>query len=226
MRVYHILSADHAISSVALKRMKISRYGELNDPFELMAGNLSDRNLRRAVNEWKAQFHKEKGMLCFSKDWINPVLWSHYGDKHLGVALGFDIPDKYASPIEYSNTRLDIKFKDGNPEKGLDETFVHKLVHTKFEHWRYEEEVRVHVGLDEGTKEGGLYFYNFNSMLILRKVILGHNCELPINKVRSLIESNFNNVEIIKARLAFTKFEVVINQRYKKNMDSGKKRDP
>lgn len=217
MRVYHLLSAEHAIGSTALKRMKISRYGELNDPFELMAGNLSNLDFRRAVNKWKAQFHKEKGMLCFSKDWTNPVLWSHYADKHRGVALGFDIPDKYASSIEYSNTRLDIKFKDDNTAKGLNEAYVQKLAHTKFEHWRYEEEVRVHLGLDEGTKEGGLYFYNFNSLLILREVILGHDCVLPINRVRSLIESNFNDVDIIKARLAFTKFEVVIDQRYKKN---------
>ena len=38
------------------------------------------------------------GLVCFSGDWIDPVLWSHYGAKHCGIALGFDLQE--ANPVE------------------------------------------------------------------------------------------------------------------------------
>jgi len=33
------------------------------------------------------------GLLCFSRNWHNPVLWSHYADKHRGICPGFDADD-------------------------------------------------------------------------------------------------------------------------------------
>ena len=33
-----------------------------------------------------------RAILCFSRNWDNLLLWSHYGDRHMGVCLGFDIP--------------------------------------------------------------------------------------------------------------------------------------
>ena len=40
MRVYYLTSAEYAISNLALKRIKVSRYQDLNDPFELLAADL------------------------------------------------------------------------------------------------------------------------------------------------------------------------------------------
>jgi hypothetical protein len=41
-------------------------------------------------------------MLCFSRDWHNPVQWSHYADKHRGICLGFDVPDSLLVPVQYT----------------------------------------------------------------------------------------------------------------------------
>ena len=34
-----------------------------------------------------------RAILCFSRNWDNLLLWSHYGDSHTGVCLGFDIAE-------------------------------------------------------------------------------------------------------------------------------------
>ena len=214
MRIYHLLSAGHAVNNIALKRIKVARYADLNDPFELLAGELSNRNLRRAVSALKMEFHKSRGLLCFSRSWRNPVLWSHYGDKHHGVALGFDVDNEFGALINYSDKRLAAKFRKGTRDNELDPEFVKDLIYTKYIHWEYEEEFRLHVDLDKAQKEGGLFFTEFEDIGIeLKEVILGHSCRVPIEKIRKLVSANYEKIDVIKARLGFREFEVVVDQR-------------
>ena len=214
MRIYHLLSSDHATSNIELSRMKIARYGDLNDPFELMASDLSNKDIRRAVGVLKKQFHKNRGLLCFSKSWHNPVIWSHYADKHHGIALGFDVQDEFVAPIKYRASRLPVKFKKNNEQGGLDSVFVNNLLYTKYKHWKYEEEVRLHVNLDECEPENGLYFTSFEDVGIeLKEVILGHSCKTTLQSIRELVKGKYNNINIFKARLAFRSFRVVPDQR-------------
>jgi hypothetical protein len=84
-RVYHLTSADHAINDIVFKRLKVARISELNDPFELLALNFRGNNFKKVVREYKKKLDQEQGLLCFSTDWIDPVLWSHYAEKHMGV---------------------------------------------------------------------------------------------------------------------------------------------
>jgi hypothetical protein len=49
MRVYHFTSTEFGLSDIALKRLKISRIEDLNDPFELLAAELSQKNSRSAL---------------------------------------------------------------------------------------------------------------------------------------------------------------------------------
>ncbi|BCO32602.1 hypothetical protein TspCOW1_27050 [Thiohalobacter sp. COW1] len=214
MRVYHLLSAQFGITNIALSRIKISRYDDLNDPFELLAGELSEKELRGAVSAMKKDFNETKGLICFSKNWENPVLWSHYADKHHGMALGFDIPDKYASEVHYSPDRIPVEYVGGNKSNGIEPSYVQKITSTKYKHWEYEDEIRMHVGLDEGTCEGGLYFMPFSNELKLREVVLGHSCPIPIDQIRALLKELHPEAKAIKARLAFRSFRVVTNQRY------------
>ena len=195
--------------------MKISRYEDLNDPFELLAGNLGEKELRCAVAAMKKEFHETKGIICFSLAWENPVLWSHYADKHKGMALGFDIPDKYASVIKYSSERVPIAYVNHDPLQGVEPDYVTKLTMTKYKHWEYENEIRMHIGLDEGTVEDGLYFMPFSSELKLKEVVLGHNCTIPIGRVRTLLSDLNNSAKATKARLAFNAFKVVVHQKIK-----------
>ncbi len=214
MRLYHLTTTEYAISNIALRRLKIARFGDLNDPFELLAAELTDKEFRKAVRSWKQDFHKTKGLLCFSESWKNPVLWSHYADKHRGICLGFDVSDEYTLPVIYSKERVQISFKNNDPEQGLSLDFVNEMLQTKYDHWFYEQERRMLLNLDEGTKENGLFFYPFSGSLQLKEVIIGPNCEIPISRIKDLVIKTNGPTRIIKSRLGFQRFEVVVDQRY------------
>lgn len=124
MKVYHLLSAEHGLDNIEEVRIKIARYSDSNDPFELLAGNLKNKKIGRAVLGLKTNFQKTKGFISFSSCWDNLVLWSHYTNKHKGMALGFKIPDKFATEIQYSDSRIPVTYKNNNPDLGLSSTFA------------------------------------------------------------------------------------------------------
>lgn len=74
-------------------------------------------------------FHKTIGVIGFGACWPSPVMRVHYGDKHFGVALGFDVPDTcgWRPPVAFccfacdaaGEIRLGSESKDGlKPLKG------------------------------------------------------------------------------------------------------------
>ena len=85
MLVYHFVNAHYGIEDIHKRRLKISRFMDLNDPFEFLGADLSDREFRRALKNTKVKLSESKGLLCFSESWRNPVLWGHYADKHKGL---------------------------------------------------------------------------------------------------------------------------------------------
>jgi hypothetical protein len=101
IRLYHFLSAEHALEDIAKRRIKISEIKQLNDPFELVCVYQKDQGLRQALRVYKMAINARYGVLCFSKHWHNPVLWSHYADKHRGICLGFDIDSQCVRPVTY-----------------------------------------------------------------------------------------------------------------------------
>ena len=109
MRVYYLTGANYGLSNLALQRVKVSRFHDLNDPFELVGVNLAEKGVRKAFREMKENLDGEKGLICFSKSWKNPLLWGHYAEKHTGIALGFDVPDERLSPVIYAKRLLSMK---------------------------------------------------------------------------------------------------------------------
>jgi Protein of unknown function (DUF2971) len=209
IRVYHITSAEFGVSSVGLGRMKVARFLDLNDPFELMAMNFRERKGRKLIREFKNIYDSHTGLLCFSADWTNPVLWSHYGSRHRGICLGFDLRRSLAREVRYADERILTKLGDGPNPLSLDEELQEALLCTKFRHWHYEEEVRVFVALKDAIKEGQLHFYAFDSNLQLTEVILGPQCPLSLDAVRRLTRVQHPHAVTFKARLAFKFFKVV-----------------
>jgi len=106
MRAYHFLSARYALAAIEKQRLKVSRFDDLNDPFELYAAELQNPKHRIAFRKFKKEMAKRFGLLCFSKSWKSPLLWSHYGDRHKGVALEFDINEDIINEVSYKPDRL------------------------------------------------------------------------------------------------------------------------
>ncbi len=209
MRLYYLSPAAFALSNIALRRLKISRFADLNDPFELLAANLENSIHRKAFADLKQKLNETRGLICFSKSWDNPLLWGHYAEKHTGIALGFEISDKLAVKVVYKSRRVKLQVAPKTKAIQLDEEKVRELLSTKFKDWEYEHEYRVFVQLDLATREAGAFFKDFSEDLSLMEVVLGPRCELPIERVRQLIETSYPKVIVRKARMGFREFRVV-----------------
>src|SRR5262245_41638916 len=107
MRVYHFVNSTFGLDDLRRRRLKIATLSDLNDPFELIGPASSDRQLREAFCHVKEQLALNHCMICFSRQWSNPVQWSHYADKHRGVCLGFDVADAVLTAVTYQAKRLE-----------------------------------------------------------------------------------------------------------------------
>jgi hypothetical protein len=214
MKLFHLSPFEFAITNIALRRLKISRIVDLNDPFELLPIDTRDKSVRSAVRATREGIDKTTGLICFSSAWTNPVLWSHYADKHRGMALGFEVPDNYVIPVNYADklVKADIDEIATATDVDLTSDFVRTLLATKFIDWQYESESRVFLSLDPATQEGGLFFTKFGPKLKLIEIVLGARCPTPIKRVRDLVKSYPHKVDVKRARIAFTKYCVVENR--------------
>jgi hypothetical protein len=198
-------SAKYGIASVRNRRIKVSRFDDLNDPYEMLGVDINDLALRKAFRTKKAELSRTKGLICFSSEWADPVTWSHYGDKHRGLTLGFDVPDSKLVEVRYRKKPLKTALEAAG---GVSSTLAAELMRTKFAGWAYEKELRLFIELSTTKNEGELHFYPYSADLKLREVILGHNCPLSIAYVRKLVDGFIPSVRVIKARLGFTAFRV------------------
>jgi len=173
----------------------------LNDPFEFLGVELSDPEFRKALAATKRDLSKGNGLLCFSKSWRHPMLWAHYADKHRGFCLGFDVNDEKLGHVSYVNSRFP------KPENPKTESFIEKLLYTKFAHWSYEDEYRLYVALND--QENGLYFVSFSDELILKQVIVGSESSVARADVSNALKALSGSVEQFKARPAFKSFKIV-----------------
>jgi hypothetical protein len=165
--------------------------------------------VRKVIRDFKSTYDSHTGLLCFSADWTNPVLWSHYGQKHRGICLGFNIKRSRAEKVRYKDKRLLAELGDEEQPLEIDKKLQKLLLCTKYRHWRYEEERRVFVKLEDAKREGRLYFCPIDEDLQLAEVILGPQCDLPTDEVRDLTKARHPNAITFRSRLAFKFFSVV-----------------
>ena len=136
-------------------------------------------------------------------------MWAHYGHKHQGVCLGFDVTDAEAHQVRYEPRRLKGLLEQiGNGEL-LNDSHMRAILTTKFRDWEYEREWRCFAGLSDRDPENGLYFLDFEPHFTLREVILGHRCSGNVEQLAKLIGRPRKSVELFHARPAFQSFRIV-----------------
>jgi hypothetical protein len=215
MRVYYMTSAKWGEVILKERRLKLARFGELNDPFELSLIDSRPRETRKVVKLITDHFHQNIGVICFGANWASPVMWAHYGDKHFGVALGFDIPDELLTRIEYTDKKISVPFGPHLPKHGLSEALLTRIRKTKATDWSYERERRVEAPLKMKDPVTGLYYVDFGPQLALREVIVGHRCAWTAHAIRPVLGAVTGPIRICKARPAFGRFEMVENKQVK-----------
>lgn len=210
MLAYQLMPAVHAIDDLRKRRLKVSFLEDMNDPFELQSPRLEKAAHRIAFGKWRQDINKRTRVLCFSKAWFNPVLWSHYADKHRGICLGFEIPDYCALEVQYASERLELQIEHQLQKHGtIGENIVNRLLTTKYVDWAYEQEVRMFVRPEETYQELGLHFYPFDKHLQLRKVVVGARSSVTLGEVEAAIQPDDQGIEVISTRLAFQSYRVM-----------------
>jgi hypothetical protein len=207
MRVYHFLATKYALKTLYEHRIKISTITDLNDPFEMLCFDTEDPVNHQIIAKTIDEFSRSYGVVCFSKSWKNPLLWAHYIDKHKGICLGFDLPDDYLKEVTYLRDR--IPFPEGISDINEAFPYAEQFLYTKFEGWRYEDEVRIFVNLNDNQSELGLYFYDFDEHIQLREVIIGVRCPVTRSVIERAVRDYPIPIRIIKATLSRKNFEVI-----------------
>lgn len=220
MRGYHFTALRHALAALANQRLKVALIDELNDPFELLCTNLAHKKARKAFVAFKNYQAKRTGMLCFSRGWHNLLLWSHYADKHRGVALEFEIHQDLIEEVRYTKTRTTLDVPAIMKSGGFTEDHAAMIYATKSDHWRYEDEVRVSVALKDCIKDGDLRFEPFSDLLRPVGVIAGPLCSVTTAQIAQSLPRQ-TSLLMTRSRLAFKSFNVVANKAYRPEVIQG-----
>lgn len=181
---YHFLSSQFAIEDLTNKWIKVSALGELNDPFELEPYLRFPYEGRQQYHEVSKHISKKWGLLCFSKNWRETVLWSYYAEKHKGIAIGFNILQGEVLKVRYTSYSKRQKIELTN-DINIDAKLFLDLAKVKYKKWKYENEHRILVELKECLPKDCLteeclppkvpypYFIKFEGRLKVREIVLG-----------------------------------------------------
>lgn len=126
--------------------LKISRFGEFNDPFEMVMGNYlasvsqdehdEIMSLSGTLSDpasyidaaWDAEcgVRASVGVLCFASKEDNLLMWSHYANNHAGICIELDSTAEFfngqyqdAPTTLFSDLNLEHKFKDRYQNIGI-----------------------------------------------------------------------------------------------------------
>lgn len=175
MILYKYMSFSSAIAMLEKTSLGFSALEDLNDPFEgtnfgfSKQGEITPEN---AVRVFKEYFSRKYAVSSLTRNPLNALMWSHYGDSHRGVVVGIDANeaglmsnDEFIIPahlgeIIYVSTknrnlngipsqehldelRSEIEFKN-DIANYLKQAFLYKSLE-----WGYEEEIRVIKSLSQ-----------------------------------------------------------------------------
>jgi hypothetical protein len=104
LKVYKFMSAKWAKEAILSKRLKISIIPTLNDPWEGNALTYTNTKEKEAWEHELDYIARHLGMIFFSKEWTDPVLWSHYSEQHKGIVLGFEVDRTLMTDVKYRKT--------------------------------------------------------------------------------------------------------------------------
>jgi Protein of unknown function (DUF2971) len=211
MRLYKYLPEQFAISNIKNRRIKVSEFHSLNDPFELMGADLIDIRKRNAVNRMKDKIGLVSGIISFSKVHYEPLLWGHYADNHMGIALGYDVHDEFLIPVKYRSQRFEVIYDQRTRSLKNGKAVVDGLISTKYINWQYEQEVRIYSNLSNRDPSNNICFCPLDEKLVLREVWVGMNNPLSRGVIDKLLEEAGyrKGVFVKKKKMALRKFAMI-----------------
>lgn len=199
VRLFMYMSWANAQKFIERKTLKATNPLKTNDPFEFLP------------NTEKGNISEEKSMIermglvcfCFSRLVSSAALWGHYGDKHKGVCLVFDIPLCDIAKLGFSLVR--VRYQENRCVRDI--TFCEMFVKDKS--WEFEQEYRIigHAGTAKKAEDGMLFYDDF--FVFLEGIVLGALSDIDINFVKKFSELNgIGKIKITKGKMDDKKFKI------------------
>ena len=233
------MNNDKVLLNACLKICKASRYFDhitgihsLSKKVLLNAGNYSEETYNTLESKFKDETInkvidiKDNSLLsCFSKTYDSILMWSHYADKHKGICIEFDRPEKDFYDVNYSKKRIIFNLEEitkrylgyqlANEKVDLNDKrftkYILKPFKTKSLDWKYEKEVRCILSSNsEGVdynEEMDIYLYKMPTNIT--KVFLGCKIDKESNEYKELVELCSGKIEIIELSQSDTEFKLV-----------------
>ncbi|HAT3650427.1 TPA: DUF2971 domain-containing protein [Raoultella ornithinolytica] len=132
----------------------------------------------------------KKGVLCLSKKFNSPLMWSHYANQHKGLCIEYDmtlVDDELVHEVIYGGSRKiltsEIEQWLDNPDN--DSQIKNVCLLTKSGEWRYESEWRIFGPVGIG-----------NSLPPIKSIIFGFKC--PDVTIYAVMKSMLSNNRKLK----------------------------
>lgn len=200
-------ASDHAKrlgKQAAQSILKDMEYHATNPDYEC---GIYEAECRLLTYEIQSELLKryDRGVCCFSTIFHNPLLWSHYGDQHRGLCIGYNL-DREPMPtlrkVEYGGSR---KVKTSlitkalfNDDQSAQESLDRDVLLRKASPWRYEREWRLFG--NRGIQD---------SVLALKDVTFGLRCPTAImHSVISTLEKRDDEVEFYEIYEVYGSFKL------------------
>lgn len=204
-----------------------SIFSSLNDPYEathidelLYTEGSFPENHKKSIDKTNEirDFINNHKISCFSHTPSEPLMWSHYANKHNGFCYCFDKNELINSQqishhgnVIYSSQFPQLYFEDKNTSSDHLENQICKVMLTKSLHWAYEQEYRLIMKTDYPPVCA--VPFNPNS---LKAIIIGLKVNQfknrYIQKINQVNETREEKIEIYIAKKHKTKYEVEISK--------------
>jgi hypothetical protein len=218
MTLYRFLNAEMALKTLRERRLRVGRLKELNDPFEWEAGIIGivpwgEDVARKFLENFVSDMNDWLGLLCLSDTLVDPVLWSHYADKHAGIALEFDFDDReHLHKMVYTDDRPTIdanRIQDEAKFEAYARPVLERLLVQKSKSWAYEKEYRAFIELADCDEDHGQYFKQIPESFLTR-VVLGCRCAIAEAEVKKALEvAGLADTKVIRGKKCLRSYQIL-----------------
>ncbi len=200
--------------------LKFTSPSDFNDPYDCCPTQLNeipDGAIPNAVgnhmNKLLQRVHAEiYGIVCLTPFPDRMLMWSHYGDQHRGVCVGFD-GDLLSSmvPINDKQNPLHMRpkkviYTSTRPSGDDTDALLKKSVE-----WSYEDEYRIISRSQSGTPEWGPGIWNI-SPSVIKEIVIGAEMAPEDKKlITDFIREKRSDIAIKQAVLHAKDFQIVID---------------
>lgn len=206
---------DHIVRHTQREVEKLLRevaYQATNPEYEEDESGKAEAFLLAQYIEAELLRQYDKGVLSLGARWDCPLMWSHYGDQHRGIAIGYSVPPGASSAVHevrYGGSRRvkasDVRLMLNGNEDARTRVDRDVLLRNAKD-WSYEEEWRL-----LGTRGAA------DSPLELEEVVFGVRCVPAVrHAVVKALEGRPGNVRFFQMRQVTGEFGF---QRYELDFD-------